>query len=59
MTDHAETWRKSSFSGQGNECVEVSNQGHVRDSKNPAGPSLPPVKLSNLLGAVKSGMLDC
>ncbi|MFI1460839.1 DUF397 domain-containing protein [Nocardia carnea] len=37
-------WFKSSYSGSGNECVEVAwlqdaNVG-VRDSKNPAGPAL-------------------
>lgn len=37
-------WYKSSRSGAGKECVEVAhlNAGHVgvRDSKNPAGPTL-------------------
>jgi hypothetical protein len=58
MTEHAETWRKSSFSGQGNECVEVSNKSRVRDSKNPDGPSLL-ADLTTLLVAVKSSRLDC
>jgi hypothetical protein len=40
--DH--NWRKSSYSGNGGECVEVAT-GHlgtvaVRDSKNPHGPVL-------------------
>lgn len=36
-------WRKSSYSGSGNACVEVARTpAHVavRDSKNPAGPAL-------------------
>ncbi|MFI0711817.1 DUF397 domain-containing protein [Streptomyces inhibens] len=38
------TWRKSSYSGQGGDCVEVADGFPgvvpVRDSKNPAGPRL-------------------
>ena len=37
-------WRKSSYSGDTGNCVEVavlpSNQIGIRDSKNPAGPML-------------------
>lgn len=37
-------WRKSSFSGSGNACVEVAHfdDGYhaMRDSKNPTGPKL-------------------
>jgi hypothetical protein len=36
-------WRKSSYSGQGNTCVEVAPLPHgaaVRDSQNPRGPAL-------------------
>lgn len=36
-------WRKSSYSGGGNDCVEVAGMGEaamVRDSKNPDGGSL-------------------
>lgn len=58
MTDQPETWRRSSFSGASDECVEVSNTGLVRDSKDPDGPSLP-AKLTSLVAAVKSGRLDC
>ena len=37
------TWRKSSYSGGGNDCVEISTVDvgtAVRDSKNPNGPHL-------------------
>jgi hypothetical protein len=38
------TWRKSSYSGSGNDCVEVATDipgvVAVRDSKNPRGPVL-------------------
>ena len=35
------TWRKSSYSDQGNGCVELANTlDRVRDSKNPHGPVL-------------------
>ncbi len=36
-------WRKSSYSGSGNNCVEVAPHGPtitVRDSKNPHSPAL-------------------
>lgn len=34
------TWRKSSKSGSESNCVELGSTGVVRDSKNPAGPTL-------------------
>jgi Domain of unknown function (DUF397) len=37
------TWRKSTHSGGGNECVEIAGLGPtiaIRDSKNPHGPTL-------------------
>ncbi|MFJ6460261.1 DUF397 domain-containing protein [Streptomyces sp. NPDC091387] len=37
------TWRKSSYSGQGGDCIEVAGlttRTAVRDSKNPTGPAL-------------------
>jgi hypothetical protein len=46
MTDLAsrpDRWRKSSYSGAGNDCVEVALAAHkaaVRDSKNPSGGAL-------------------
>jgi Domain of unknown function (DUF397) len=47
-------WRKSSRSGSQTNCVELANTGAVRDSKNPAGPTLA-ADLGPLLAAVKSG----
>ncbi|MFD8323764.1 DUF397 domain-containing protein [Kitasatospora purpeofusca] len=43
--DHsAATWRKSTYSGGDNECIEVADGAPgvfpVRDSKDPLGPSL-------------------
>lgn len=36
------TWRTSSFSADGSECVQVPGTlDRVRDSKNPGGPILP------------------
>jgi hypothetical protein len=56
-------WRKSSYSGGGNDCVEVALIGDgiaVRDSKNPQGGVL---RLSGqewdaLLAAARAGELD-
>lgn len=39
----AAAWRKSSYSGQGGDCIEVAGlttRAAVRDSKNPTGPAL-------------------
>lgn len=50
-------WRRSSFSGgDGGNCVELAYFGALRDSKNPAGPTLS-VELTGLLAAVKTGNL--
>lgn len=60
MRDHTrlEVWRKSTRSGGDNgNCVEVSNQGGVRDSKNRRGPALQ-VNLGDLLNAVKAGQIS-
>ncbi|GLZ36197.1 hypothetical protein Lesp02_83840 [Lentzea sp. NBRC 105346] len=35
-----EVWRKSARSGENGSCVELSNHGGIRDSKNPTGPEL-------------------
>lgn len=40
---HILHWRKSSYSGDSSNCVEVSTTPaavHIRDSKNPVGPRL-------------------
>jgi hypothetical protein len=47
-------WRKSSFSGGDNECVEISLLGAVRDSKNPNGPILRFANLWKAIVAVKA-----
>lgn len=40
-TTHGTTWRKSSFSGAGNDCVDVlGTLGALRDTKNEHGPVL-------------------
>jgi Domain of unknown function (DUF397) len=50
-------WRKSSFSGDGGNCVQVRRDlAAVRDSKNPAGPQLA-VALTRLVASVRSGGL--
>jgi hypothetical protein len=51
-------WRKSSLSDGQDTCVELAHTGTaVRDSKNPAGPTLT-VGTQGLLSAVRSGRLD-
>ncbi|HEX5401766.1 MAG TPA: DUF397 domain-containing protein [Pseudonocardiaceae bacterium] len=50
-------WVKSSRSGGGNEnCVGLA-PGRMRDSKNPAGPTLA-VDLGRFLDAVKAGRFE-
>ena len=50
-------WRKSSFSGDGGNCVEVRKDlAALRDSKSP-GPTLT-IELAGLLTVVKAGKLD-
>ncbi|MDH6134240.1 hypothetical protein P3T37_003642 [Kitasatospora sp. MAA4] len=55
------SWRKSSFSTNGGECIEVADGFPgvmpVRDSKDPQGPALvfPAVSFASFVAAVKSG----
>ncbi|MEO3809481.1 DUF397 domain-containing protein [Sphaerisporangium sp. B11E5] len=65
MTDLSNArWRKSSFSGSGNDCVEVASNlpevVGVRDSKNPAGPVLvvTPGEWSAFVNGVKGAEFD-
>ncbi|MEC3973911.1 DUF397 domain-containing protein [Amycolatopsis sp. H20-H5] len=56
-------WRKSSYSGGGNDCVEIAftgGQTAVRDSKDPAGGAfrLSPSGWLGLLDAVRAGGPD-
>lgn len=54
-------WRKSSYSGGDNECVEVAHTwGEVRDSKNPTGPRLAVRAdgLHMLIAVVKANQLN-
>jgi len=60
--DH--TWRKSSYSGNGGECVEVARNLRrvvaVRDSKDPHGPILTveSAEWRHFLNGVKAGRYD-
>jgi hypothetical protein len=50
-------WRKSKFSGNQTTCVELAHTlDAVRDSKNPAGPTLR-VDLDTLFAAIKDGQV--
>lgn len=57
-------WRKSTFSGQGDNCVEVaelpSGGRAVRDSKDPSGPMLTftPDEWAAFRSGVKAGEFD-
>jgi hypothetical protein len=51
------TWRKSSYSGSGDNCVEVGRSVGIRDSKAPATHiSVSADAWATFLGAVKSAM---
>lgn len=57
------TWRKSSRSGDGANCVEIAHAGSsywVRDSKNPEGPKLSfrPAEWQAFVDGVKGGDFD-
>jgi hypothetical protein len=54
MTDYR--WRKSRASQNEGNCVELSEAGAIRDSKNPAGPILH-VDIDALVADVKAGRL--
>lgn len=49
-------WRKSSFSAQDTDCVELHPAGAVRDSKNPAA-GLLKLPWSGLVAAVKANQI--
>jgi hypothetical protein len=54
----ATRWKKSSFSGADNQCVEITHtRNALRDSKNPDGPTIT-ADLSTLLATVRTGRLD-
>ncbi|MEU3082506.1 DUF397 domain-containing protein [Streptomyces albidoflavus] len=64
MTSELPRWVKSSYSGNGGQCVEVATNlvasdglVPVRDSKDPAGPALgfPAVAFASFVGGVKDG----
>lgn len=53
-------WKRSTYSGWSNNCLEVVSRGHctiVRDSKQPTGPVLiaSPVQWTAFVGAVSRG----
>ncbi len=57
------TWRKSSYTGNENNCVELAvarTEASIRDSKAPALGTLTfsPAPFARLLAAVTSGQLD-
>ncbi|MFE6868163.1 DUF397 domain-containing protein [Kitasatospora sp. NPDC057692] len=61
MTLDVASWRKSSYSGDAGQCIEVAD-GHpglmpVRDSKDPAGPTLlfPTDAWQSFVTAIRAG----
>jgi len=58
-----QAWRKSSYSGGGDDCVEVADVSGgtaVRDSKDPAGPVLtfPPAAWAVFTRGVRAGVFS-
>ncbi|MGB3437860.1 MAG: DUF397 domain-containing protein [Actinophytocola sp.] len=52
-------WRRSSFSGDSGDCVEVRQDlTALRDSKQADGPELPTPAFRDLLRTVKAGQFD-
>lgn len=52
-------WRKSSYSNDSADCVEVSGTlDHLRDSKNPVGPVLSTPALRAFVNAVKANRFE-
>lgn len=58
MTTVPQRWRKSSYSNDSSDCVEVgSTLNAVRDSKNPDGPVLSIAGFAAFVCDVKSGRI--
>ncbi len=49
-------WRTSSYSAEQTDCVQLHQDGAVRDSKNPDGPVLK-LRFAGLVSAVKTDRL--
>ncbi|MFJ3694680.1 DUF397 domain-containing protein [Streptomyces sp. NPDC090052] len=67
MTTETPRWLKSSYSGNGGQCIEfashlIASRGvvPVRDSKNPSGPVLdiPASAFASFVAGVKDGEVD-
>lgn len=56
MSPDLESWRRSSFSSSGADCVELGKIGVVRDSKNPEGATIR-ADLGAFVAAVKADRL--
>ncbi|MFD0275046.1 DUF397 domain-containing protein [Kitasatospora sp. NPDC127111] len=64
MTHRGTSWRKSSYSGDAGQCIEVADGFAdvmpVRDSKDPNGPALvfPSEAWASFISAVRNGEFD-